>query len=145
MKVILLQDVKNLGKKNTIVNVNDGYFKNYLLPRKLAVIVSTASQKHLENDLDKLAEIEKQKIDNAKDLKQKLEKLSLEFSLKSQKGNAFGSISLKQIIDEIKKHGLEVTKFIFVNYEPLKIGSFIIKATLYKDIVADVKVLVKEQ
>ena len=76
MKVILLQDVKNLGKKNTIVNVNDGYFKNYLLPRKLAVIVSTASQKHLENDLDKLAEIEKQKIDNAKDLKQKLEKLS---------------------------------------------------------------------
>ena len=145
MKVILLQDVKNLGKKNTIVNVNDGYFKNYLLPRKLAVIVSTASQKHLENDLDKLAKIEKQKIDNAKDLKQKLEKLSLEFSLKSQKGNAFGSISLKQIIDEIKKHGLEVTKFMFVNYEPLKIGSFIIKATLYKDIVADVKVLVKEQ
>ena len=145
MKVILLQDVKNLGKKNTIVNVNDGYFKNYLLPRKLAVIVSTASQKHLENDLDKLAEIEKQKIDNAKDLKQKLEKLSLEFSLKSQKGNAFGSISLKQIIDEIKKHGLEVTKLMFVNYEPLKIGSFIIKATLYKDIVADVKVLVKEQ
>ena len=145
MKVILLQDVKNLGKKNTIVNVNDGYFKNYLLPRKLAVIVSTASQKHLENDLDKLAEIEKQKIDNAKDLKQKLEKLSLEFSLKSQKGNAFGSISLKQIIDEIKKHGLEVTKFMFVDYEPLKIGSFIIKATLYKDIVADVKVLVKEQ
>ena len=145
MKVILLQDVKNLGKKNTIVNVNDGYFKNYLLPRKLAVIVSTASQKHLENDLDKLAEIEKQKIDNAKDLKQKLEKLSLEFSLKSQKGNAFGSISLKQIIDKIKKHGLEVTKFMFVNYEPLKIGSFIIKATLYKDIVADVKVLVKEQ
>ena len=145
MKVILLQDVKNLGKKNTIVNVNDGYFKNYLLPRKLAVIVSTASQKHLENDLDKIAEIEKQKIDNAKDLKQKLEKLSLEFSLKSQKGNAFGSISLKQIIDEIKKHGLEVTKFMFVNYEPLKIGSFIIKATLYKDIVADVKVLVKEQ
>ena len=145
MKVILLQDVKNLGKKNTIVNVNDGYFKNYLLPRKLAVIVSTASQKHLENDLDKLAEIEKQKIDNAKDWKQKLEKLSLEFSLKSQKGNAFGSISLKQIIDEIKKHGLEVTKFMFVNYEPLKIGSFIIKATLYKDIVADVKVLVKEQ
>ena len=145
MKVILLQDVKNLGKKNTIVNVNDGYFKNYLLPRKLAVIVSTASQKHLENDLDKLAEIEKQKIDNAKDLKQKLEKLSLEFSLKSQKGNAFGSISLKQIIDEIKKHGLEVTKFMFVNYEPLKIDSFIIKATLYKDIVADVKVLVKEQ
>ena len=145
MKVILLQDVKNLGKKNTIVNVNDGYFKNYLLPRKLAVIVSTASQKHLENDLDTLAEIEKQKIDNAKDLKQKLEKLSLEFSVKSQKGNAFGSISLKQIIDEIKKHGLEVTKFMFVNYEPLKIGSFIIKATLYKDIVADVKVLVKEQ
>ena len=145
MKVILLQDVKNLGKKNTIVNVNDGYFKNYLLPRKLAVIVSTASQKHLENDLDKLAEIEKQKIDNAKDLKQKLEKLSLEFRLKTQKGNAFGSISLKQIIDEIKKHGLEVTKFMFVNYEPLKIGSFIIKATLYKDIVADVKVLVKEQ
>ena len=145
MKVILLQDVKNLGKKNTIVNVNDGYFKNYLLPRKLAVIVSTASQKHLKNDLDKLAEIEKQKIDNAKDLKQKLEKLSLEVSLKSQKGNAFGSISLKQIIDEIKKHGLEVTKFMFVNYEPLKIGSFIIKATLYKDIVADVKVLVKEQ
>ena len=145
MKVILLQDVKNLGKKNTIVNVNDGYFKNYLLPRKLAVIVSTASQKHLENDLDKLAEIEKQKIDNAKDLKQKLEKLSLEFSLKSQKGISFGSISLKQIIDEIKKHGLEVTKFMFVNYEPLKIGSFIIKATLYKDIVADVKVLVKEQ
>ena len=131
MKVILLQDVKNLGKKNTIVNVNDGYFKNYLLPRKLAVIVSTASQKHLENDLDKLAEIEKQKIDNAKDLKQKLEKLSLEFSLKSQKGNAFGSISLKQIIDEIKKHGLEVTKFMFVNYEPLKIGSFIIKATWF--------------
>ena len=145
MKVILLQDVKNLGKKNTIVNVNDGYFKNYLLPRKLAVIVSAASQKHLENDLDKLAEIEKQKIDNAKDLVRELERVVWGFSLKSGKGSAFGSSSLKQIIDEIKKHGLEVTKFMFINYEPLKIGSFIIKATLYKDIVADVKVLVKEQ
>ena len=101
MKVILLKDVKNLGKKNTIVKVNDGYFQNFLSKQKLAVLATEEAIKHLNKDL---IQIEKQNaidLKLAEKLKEKIESIKLEYTLKSNQGNVFGSISQKQIISSL--------------------------------------------
>lgn len=146
MKIILIQDVKNLGKKNSVLEVSDGYFKNYLSKKKLAVIYSAASAKHLNEDLKVLADDELKKRNEAKALKSKIEKISLTFSLKANKGNTFWSISQKQIIQALKEKGIEINKFMFdANFQPLKIGKIKIILILYKDIKAELSILVKEE
>ena len=72
MKVILLQDVKNVGKKNQIVEVSDGYFRNYLSKKQLAVIATTTANKHLQKDLAELERNEADNISKANELKAKI-------------------------------------------------------------------------
>lgn len=146
MKVILIQDVKNLGKKNDIVTVSDGYFKNFLKPKQLAVIHSNESIKHLNEDLLKISQDHQKQVDLANKLKQQIEKVQLEFSLKQNKGNVFGSISEKQIITSLKQKGIEITKFMFPkDFNGLKIGKFDITLTIFEDVKADLSILITEE
>lgn len=146
MKVILIQDVKNLGKKNSVVNVPDGYFKNYLLPHKLAVNYSPAAIKHLDQDLANLAKDHATKLKEAQNLKAQLEKLRLQFELNAHNSNAFGSISQKQIIEAVKEHQLEITKYMFdEDFAPLKIGHFKVNLTLFEDVKATIDIMVSEK
>ena len=145
MKIILLQDVKNLGKKNDIVNVADGYYKNFLLPKKYAVVCSKDSLKHLKEDLKIQNENEEKNIKDAIQLKKQIENITLNFSLKTNSGNVFGSISQKQIIDSLKEKGICINKYMFNNnFQSLKIGKANIPLNLYKDVVAKLTVLVTE-
>ena len=98
MKVILLKDVKNVGKKDQTVEVSDGYAQNFLFPRKLAVQLTKGSSQVLANQ----KEAEKQLFDKnqaeAREIAKKLEGITLEFTLKSgSNGRCFGNVSLKQI------------------------------------------------
>ncbi len=145
MKVILLQDVKNLGKKNDIVNVADGYYKNFLLPKKYAVVCSKNSLEHLKEDLKIQNENEEKNIKDAIQLKKQIENITLNFSLKTNSGNVFGSISQKQIIDSLKEKGILISKYMFSNdFQSLKIGKANIPLNLYKNVVAKLTVLVTE-
>jgi large subunit ribosomal protein L9 len=101
MKVILLKDVKGLGNVHDVVEVKDGYAKNYLFKNKLAVANTPLAQSALKQDLDVLASQEAAKLADANVLKSKLDKITLEFKLKINLGNVFGSISHKMIIDEL--------------------------------------------
>lgn len=145
MKVILLQDVKNLGKKNQVVQVSEGYFSNFLSKNKLAVLASKTANQHLEKDLAELQKLEDANIDNANKLKAKIEAVTLNFKLKSNNGKAFGSVSQKQIIDLLKKQSIVITKYMFdTDFQPLKVGNIHIELNIYKTIKAKLHIIVTD-
>jgi large subunit ribosomal protein L9 len=112
MKVILLADVKNVGKKGEVVEVSDGYARNFLFRGKLAVAASTKSMEVLEDQRQHVKDEEAKNKENALKLKEQLEKITLVFEVKTgDKGRVFGSISTKQVAEELnKKHKIVIDK-----------------------------------
>ncbi len=147
MKVVLLEDVKSLGKKGQIVKVNEGYARNFILPRKLGV---EANPKNL-NDLKlKKANEEKvaaQQLAAAKELGAKLESASVTLSIKAgENGKAFGSVSGKEIAKAIEEQlGLEIDKKKLVLSDPLKtFGTHDVPVKLHREVTAKLVVKVVE-
>ena len=147
MKVILLQDVKALGKKGELVNVNDGYARNFILPKKLGV---EATAKNL-NDL-KLQKANEQKIAAehlaaAKDLAKFLEDKSITLSIRAgEGGRAFGSVSGKEIAKAVSEQlKIDIDKKKLVLPEPLKtFGTHEVPVKLHKDVTGTLRVKVTE-
>lgn len=147
MKVILLKDVKGVGKKQEIVNVKDGYGANYLIPHGLAVMYSEKSLEILENQkADQAAEIAKN-IAKAKEIAAKLKDIALEFTANSGTGGRmFGTISSKQIAAELQsKYGIEIDKRKFVNKTTVDaFGYTKLQIELYKGVIGEINVHVTE-
>lgn len=147
MKVILLQDVKGIGKKQEIVDVKDGYGANYLIPNKFAVMYSGKANEILnQQKAEQAANIEKMK-QNAREISAKLENIVLEFTAKgSGDGRMFGTISTKQIETELKaKHSIEIDKRKFVDKQAVDhFGYTKLKIELFKGIFGTVTVHVNE-
>lgn len=147
MKVILLEDVKALGKKGQIVNINDGYARNFVLPKKLGV---EATPKNL-NDL-KLQNANKEKLaqealDAAKELAAKLEAGKVVLSIKTgEGGKAFGSVSSKEIATEVKSQmGYEIDKKKIQLKDAIKtLGTHTVPVKLHAKVTAELKVVVTE-
>ncbi len=148
MKVILLKDVKGIGKKSEIVNVKDGYGANYLIPNKLAVMYSEKSQQILdEQKKEEAANIERLKKE-ASEVAKKLETITLEFDAKgSGDGRMFGTISTKQIEQELKeKHQIQIDKRKFVDKQLVDhFGYSKLTIELYKGINGTITVHVNEK
>ena len=143
MEVILLQDVKGVGKKQQTVNVSDGYANNFLFPRKLAVKVSKKSVEILENQQENARIAEENARQAAKELVEKLKNVEVTESLKvGKEGKTFGSISLKQVCDDLQaKYGYEIDKRKFIDKGPLdSLGYYNLKVELHKGVVGIVKV-----
>ena len=148
MKVILLQDVRKLGKKGDIVKVADGYGQNYLIKNKLAVLETNATRKVVENEKQLAHEEDLKRQDDAKQLAKRLEDITLEFSLKSGKdGKTFGSVSTKQIVEQLReKYDIKIDKRKFIDAHPIgALGYTKLKVDLYKGIIATINVHLKEQ
>ena len=148
MKVILQQDVKGKGKKGELVNVSDGYARNYLLPRKLAVVASPENMtvmKQQEKARQKKMEADKAK---ATEVSTKLGDVLVKISARGggDGGKLFGSITSKEIAEELQKqHGIEIEKNKIVQDEPIKsFGSYEIKCKLGFEITGIINVLVIE-
>lgn len=147
MKVILLEDVKALGKKGEIVNINDGYARNFVLPKKLGV---EATPKNL-NDL-KLQNANKEKLaqgalDAAKELANKLEAGKVVLTIKTgEGGKAFGSVSSKEIATEVKNQmGYEIDKKKIQLKDAIKtLGTHTVPVKLHAKVTAELKVVVTE-
>ena len=146
MKVILLSDVKKVGKKGEIKEVADGYARNYLISRGLAVVASEGANKVLakqNKEKEKQEQIAKQE---AIKLKEELSKLELDFRVKAKEGRVSGSVSTKEIAEELKKKGIEIDKRKIVDNEPItSLGYSNIKIELYKDVVGTIKVKLIEE
>lgn len=148
MKVIFLKDVKGQGKKNEIKEVSDGYAKNFLINKGLAVMVTPTSLKKLNQEkMDNLKQEELNKK-NANEIKDKLAKLSLKFKVKTgEHDRVFGSVSPKQIVTELKSKGFDIDKKMIKLSDNLScLGFHNVEIELYKGIIGIVKVeLVKEK
>ena len=148
MKVILLQDVKNVGKKNQIIEVSDGYGSNFLIPRKLAVRYSEhgveVRDKQIQQEKDEFT----RKQNEAKEVKAKIEAMVLEFTAPASKdGRMMGTISEKVIVQELKdRHGIVVDKRKFVDKYPCNaFGYTRLKIELFTDVIAQISVHVSEK
>ena len=142
MKVILLADVKKLGKKDQIIEVSDGYAVNFLFPRRLAVQVTKKSVEVLDNQQEERKELAAKMKADAEELAKKLDTITLTFKVKTgREGKLFGAISLKQVAEELAKLGIEIDKRKFVDKGPLdELGFHHIGVELYKGVIAKVHV-----
>ena len=148
MKVILLQDVKNVGKKGEIKTVSDGYGMNFLIKRKLAVAATEKAmevKKEEDHEAKLLYEANKQK---AIELKQQLESLKIVvFNKGGKEGKMFGTISTKQVVEEFRKqHNISLDKRKFIDANPIgSFGTTKLKMELFKDVIATLTIEVKEK
>ena len=143
MEVILLADVKNVGKKNQTVNVSDGYANNFLFKKKLAVPVSKKSVEILEEQKENARLNELRLKEEAEKVAEALKGVTLEFSAKVGKDSKlFGSVSLKQVEEELKaKHNIVIDKRKFIDKGPLDtLGTYNLRIELYKGVIGVIKV-----
>lgn len=145
MKVVLNQDIKGLGKKLQIVEVSEGYARNFLLPKKLALIADNKNISEANNKNEALKFKKKTEIQEANNQKEILEKSYIEFKHKvGDGGRLFGSVTEKEIADEIKnKFKINIDKKKIVINIPIKqLGSYSVDVKLYEGIVAKLKIVV---
>jgi len=147
MKVILLKDVKNIGKKDQEIEVANGYAANYLFPNKLAVALTNRGKEIRDEQKQQLKNIEDQKIAEAQELVGKLASITLEFKAKiAGDGRMIGTISTKQIVEELKeKHKLTIDKRKFIDHFLVNaLGFTRLKIELHKGVIGTVTVHVTE-
>ncbi len=145
MKVLLLADVKGQGKRDEIKNVSDGYARNYLLPRKLAVELTPAVQAELDARRAEKLRLEAEEKARAEALAKTLEPLLVRVTLNSgADGKIYGSVTAKDICEALaSQHGIEIDKYRVILPEPIKsFGNVAVKVKLHAEVVGTVNVLV---
>lgn len=148
MKVILLQDVRGTGKAEDVVNVSDGYGRNMLIPRGLALEATDKNIKTLEKKKREAAARKAEEKAEALVLKEKIEKIQIKFVKKAgDSGKVFGSITSKEISEKLKEdQDITVDKKKINLSTPIKaIGEFNVEIKLYPEIMAKLKVIVDNE
>lgn len=146
MEIILLQDVKALGKKGEIVKVSDGYARNFILPKKLGL--EATKQNLYDLNMQKAAEEKRHKeiLEEARAFGKKLEELTIKISIKAgEGGKTFGSVSTKEIAEEAKKqYNIDIDKKKLVLADPIKnAGTYTVPVKLHPQVTAELKVKVE--
>ena len=147
MKVILLQDVKALGKKGEVVNVNDGYARNFILPKKLGVEANGKNLNDLKLQKNNEAKVAQEHLDAAKKLAEELKAGKVVLTMKvGEGGRTFGSVSSKEIAEAVKEQmHLDIDKKKIQLKEQIKtLGTHIVSVKLHPEVTAELDVSVKE-
>ena len=147
MEIVLLEDVKALGKKGQIVKVNDGYARNFILPKKLGVEATSKNLNDLKLQKANAAKVAAEQLAAAKELAEKIEAVSVTLKMKAgEGGKAFGSVSSKKIAAAAAEQlNLDIDKKKLVLPEPIKtFGNHEVPVKLHKDVTAKLTVKVTE-
>ncbi len=144
MKVILKENVKNLGKMGETVNVADGYATNYLIPRQLAVEAITKNIKALEHQKKAIQEKAKKVKTSAEDLSSRISSLDISLTAKAgEEEKLFGSITSMDIADALKKQGIEIDRKKILLEEPIKrLGSYTVGIKIHPDVISQLTIKV---
>ena len=147
MKVIFLKDVKGQGKKDEIKEVKDGYAKNFLIKNKYAVAYTETSNKRLTEEIETRKKKNEEDKKNENEIKKKLSKEKIVFNVKTGKEDrVFGSISTKQIKDELDKLGYDIDKKkIMIDLPISSLGHHIVKIELHKEVIANLEVILNKE
>lgn len=148
MKIILLQDVKTLGKKGDIIEANDGYARNYILPKKIGIEANAKNMNDLKLQKANKEKVAQENLDAAKAFAQDLETKEVVLTMKAgEGGRVFGSVSSKEIAQAFKEQcSIEIDKKKIVLTDPIKtFGTFEVKVKLHPQVTGTLKVKVKEQ
>lgn len=143
MKVILLENIKNVGKKDEVINASDGYARNYLFPKKLAVEANTENMSKLKSreNADKYRKDQERK--QAEEIAKKMQGIMLKVKVKAgENGKIFGGVTSKEISDELKKqYQIELDKKKILLSENIKnLGMFVVDIKLYEGVLGKLKV-----
>tara|TARA_B100000965_G_scaffold323664_1_gene285461 strand:- start:235 stop:684 length:450 start_codon:yes stop_codon:yes gene_type:complete len=148
MELILKEDVENLGFKDDIVNVKNGYGRNFLIPNGLAMLATESNKKVLAEKIKQSQNKQKKAIDEAQKIVKKLEKLELKITAKALEGDKlFGSVTSAEISKELSTNGLEIEKkYIQLSSNIKKTGSYTVNVRLHREVNFDLSFeVVKEQ
>ena len=143
MKVILLEDVKKLGKKDEIIEVSSGYARNFLIPNKKVIVADNVNLNKLEGKKSKESHIKELSLEHAKEIKKLIEKETLVIKAKKGKDDRlFGTITNSEISKELrKKYNVDIDRKKIIVENPIKIvGEYIITIKLEQGVIADLKV-----
>lgn len=145
MKVILLKDVKGLGKKDDVVNASDGYARNYLIPRGLGIEATESSIRQLKEKKRMEEEKKAREKKEAQELAQRLNSTGVVIKVKAGNDKIFGSVTSKEIAEKLKEqHGIDVDKRKIMLDEPIKyLGTFYVDVWLYPEVTAKLKVVIE--
>ena len=147
MKVILLEDVKSLGKKGDVVNVSDGYARNMILPKKLGVEANSKNMNDLKLQNKHAEKVAQENLDNARALAEEVGSKEVTVTLKTgEGGRTFGSVSAKEIAAAAKEQiDMELDKKKLQLQEPIKtLGTHEVLVKLHREVTAKLKVHVSE-
>jgi len=147
MKIILKQDVENVGHKGDIVNVAPGYGRNYLIPRKLALEVTPSNMKMIEIERQSLKKKVEKERESYQDLIRRLNEVTLTFPRKAgEKDMIFGSVSAADVKDALDRLGFEIDKKKIGLDEPIKrLGHYTIPVKVFRDDKATLRVEVRKE
>ncbi|MCD8124203.1 MAG: 50S ribosomal protein L9 [Lachnospiraceae bacterium] len=148
MQIVLLEDVKSLGKKGDVVKANDGYARNYILPKKLGVEATPQNLAKLKQQKNHEAKVAAQNLADAQELARSMEEKVVVLRAKvGEGGRLFGAVASKEIAQGMKEqHGLELDKKKIVLPEPIKtLGDHEVVVKLHRDVTAKLTVRVMEE
>ena len=142
MKIILQEDVKNLGKMGDMVTVAEGYARNFLIPKKLGVEANVRNVKALDHEKRKIEEKAKKVRNDAEGLAERLSRLTLTLGAKAgEEERLFGSITTMDIADALKKEGFEIDRRKILLEEPIKrLGAYTVGIKVHPEVTTQVQV-----
>ncbi len=146
MKVILNQDVKGQGKKGDLIEVSDGYARNFLLPKNLAKEATKENLNVMQGQKESQEYRKKKELEEANEIKAKIEEVTVKIKAKSgENGKLFGSVTSKEIAEELKmQHHIKLDKKKFVLPDGIKtLGTTVVDIKVYPGVVAKLKVAVE--
>lgn len=146
MKVVLLENVKGQGKQGEIINVSEGYARNFLFPKKLAREATNAALNDLKGKQEAFAYKKETELSAAKEMQEKLEKVSVTVTAKAgSNGKLFGSVTNKDIAEALTmQHHIKIDKRRFEMEDIKQTGEYTVNIKLYPEISGKLKVTVKE-